>query len=95
MLTNYYNIFIFYSVTRVGIDIFYNIFTGIRTQSGSMSVEQPITVLNELSTLFYRIFYLMKPVFLSILDLKPFLFIDFLGSFVIPNISLMVVYIWA
>lgn len=45
----------------MGTDKFDNIFIGTLISSISKSIEQPITVLALLSTLFYIIFYLINP----------------------------------
>ena len=50
--TSLCSVSIFYSVTTVGIERLDNIFIGTSISSMSISMEPPITVLNEFVTLF-------------------------------------------
>ena len=77
----------FSAVTIVGIDIFASILTGTETSSIWLSIEHPITVLPEFSTLFCIMLPLTIPCFLSTFALNEFLFNVLDLSDLIPNIS--------
>jgi len=62
----------FFYVTLVGIDIFFNIFSLTKISSISISTEHPITALAVLSDLLYIINYLINPVLVFNLSLKEF-----------------------